>query len=104
MQLGKLESNDLVDAARYVASLPYADNKILPGVELRRIYDCPVWKRGELLAGVGSAYQPRFYDTVYTERYMRVPAENSEGYDDNSPISNPGGIKGNLLLVHGTIQ
>jgi dipeptidyl-peptidase-4 len=33
---------------------------------------------------------------------MRVPAENSEGYDDNSPISNPGGIKGNLLLVHGT--
>jgi dipeptidyl-peptidase-4 len=44
----------------------------------------------------------RFYDTIYTERFMRTPRENPEGYDENSPIHHAGNIKGRLLLVHGS--
>ena len=44
----------------------------------------------------------RFYDTIYTERFMRTPAENPEGYDDNSPFNYPELLKGKYLLVHGS--
>ena len=44
----------------------------------------------------------RFYDSIYTERYMGLPGDNGSGYDDNSPLNNVEKIKGNLLLVHGT--
>jgi dipeptidyl-peptidase-4 len=44
----------------------------------------------------------RFYDTVYTERFMRTPQENPEGYDDNSPINFAHLLKGDYLLIHGT--
>ena len=44
----------------------------------------------------------RFYDSVYTERYMQTPQENASGYDDNSPINYADKLKGNYLLVHGT--
>jgi dipeptidyl-peptidase-4 len=44
----------------------------------------------------------RFYDTVYTERFLRTPQENPEGYDDNSPVNYAEKLKGNYLLVHGT--
>ena len=44
----------------------------------------------------------RFYDTVYTERFLRTPQENPEGYDENSPINYAEKLKGNYLLVHGT--
>ena len=44
----------------------------------------------------------RFYDTIYTERYMQTPQENASGYDDNSPFNYAGMLKGNYLLVHGS--
>ncbi|MCK4562695.1 MAG: prolyl oligopeptidase family serine peptidase, partial [Flavobacteriaceae bacterium] len=44
----------------------------------------------------------RFYDTVYTERYMQTPQENASGYDDNSPINFAELLKGDYLLIHGT--
>jgi dipeptidyl-peptidase-4 len=44
----------------------------------------------------------RFYDSIYTERFMRKPQENASGYDDNSPITHAGKLKGKLLLVHGS--
>ena len=44
----------------------------------------------------------RFYDSVYTERYMQTPQENASGYDENSPINHVSKLKGNFLLVHGT--
>jgi dipeptidyl-peptidase-4 len=44
----------------------------------------------------------RYYDNIYTERFMRTPQENREGYDDNSPINHVEKIKGALLLIHGT--
>jgi len=44
----------------------------------------------------------RFYDTIYTERFMRTPQENPGGYDDNSPINHVEKLKGKLLLIHGS--
>jgi dipeptidyl-peptidase 4 len=44
----------------------------------------------------------RFYDTVYTERYMQTPQENANGYDQNSPISHVNKLKGKFLLIHGS--
>jgi len=44
----------------------------------------------------------RFYDTIYTERYMGLPSENAEGYEAASAITYADGLKGNLLIVHGT--
>jgi dipeptidyl-peptidase-4 len=44
----------------------------------------------------------RYYDNIYTERFMRTPNENGENYDVNSPINHVNKIKGNYLLIHGT--
>ena len=44
----------------------------------------------------------RFYDSVYTERYMQTPQENPTGYDQNSPITHASKLKGKYLLIHGT--
>ena len=44
----------------------------------------------------------RFYDTVYTERYMQTPQENASGYDNNSPMSHVDKLKGKFLLIHGS--
>jgi dipeptidyl-peptidase-4 len=44
----------------------------------------------------------RWYDNIYTERFMRTPQENASGYDDNSPINHVDKLKGKLLLVHGS--
>ena len=43
----------------------------------------------------------RYYDNIYTERFMRTPQENAKGYDDNSPINHVTKLKGNYLLIHG---
>ena len=44
----------------------------------------------------------RFYDTIYTERYLQKPQDNISGYDDNSPNTHASKLKGNFLLIHGT--
>jgi dipeptidyl-peptidase-4 len=44
----------------------------------------------------------RYYDTIYTERYMQTPQENASGYDENSPINHVSKLNGNYLLIHGT--
>ena len=44
----------------------------------------------------------RFYDTIYTERYMSTPQDNPNGYDDNSPLTYPAMLKGDYLLIHGS--
>ncbi len=108
MQLGKLESDDMVEAARFLAAQPYVDaSKIaiwgwsyggfMVGLSMS--------KGGELFrAGISVAPVTswRFYDTIYTERFMRTPNENPNGYDDNSPIFHAEKIKGRMLLVHGS--
>lgn len=108
MQLGRYESDDQVEAAKYLTSLPYVDaeNISIFGWSYGGFMTLLTLEKGGDLFKAGIAVAPvtswRFYDTVYTERYMRKPQENPEGYDDNSPLSHAGNIKGNLLIIHGT--
>jgi dipeptidyl-peptidase-4 len=108
MQLGKLESIDLIEAAKYLTTLPFCDPKNIGiwGWSYGGFMTSLCMEKGGELFKAGVAVAPvtnwRFYDNVYTERYMRTPQENAEGYDDNSPISHPEGIKGKFLLIHGT--
>lgn len=108
MQLGKYESDDQVEAARYLGTLPFVDKNniaiwgwsyggFMTALCMEKGAD--VFKAGISVAAVTNW---RFYDTVYTERYMRTPQENPDGYDDNSPLSHAEKIKGNYLLIHGS--
>ncbi|WP_321373454.1 S9 family peptidase [uncultured Draconibacterium sp.] len=108
MQLGKYESDDQVEAAKYLTTLPYVDAKNISifGWSYGGFMTLLTMEKGGDLFKAGISVAPvtswRFYDTVYTERFMRTPEENTEGYDDNSPLSHAGDIKGHLLIVHGT--
>ncbi len=108
LQLGKYESDDQVEAARYLGSLPYVDkNRIaIWGWSYGGFMAALCMEKGADVFSTGISVAPvtnwRFYDSVYTERYMRTPNENPEGYDDNSPLSHAEKIKGNYLLIHGS--
>ena len=108
MQLGKYETQDQIDAAVYFGGLPYVDASRI-GIfgwsyggymsSLCLTVGADVFKLGIAVAPVTNW---RFYDTVYTERYMRTPQENPDGYDDNSPINHAAKLKGKFLLIHGS--
>ena len=107
LKIDDLESKDQVEAALYLAKLPYVDkdnigiwgwsyggfNTLMSMSEGR-----PVFKAG---VAVAPPTDWRYYDSVYTERYMRTPQENPEGYDTN-PIKRAGKLHGALLICHGT--
>ena len=108
MYLGVKESEDQVETAKYLSSLPYVDGKRI-GIwgwsfggynTLMSMSD----GSGAFKAGVAIAAPScwKYYDTVYTERFMRTPKENGEGYEAGSAISRAKNLKGNLLLIHGT--
>lgn len=108
LQLGVKEAEDQVKTARYLGTLPYIDGKRI-GIwgwsfggynTLMSMSD----GSGAFKAGVAIAAPSdwRFYDTVYTERFMRTPKENAEGYDAGSAIKRAPQLKGSLLLIHGT--
>ncbi len=107
-QLGKYESDDQVEVAKYLGGLSYVDksNIAIFGWSYGGFMTCLSMEKGGKLFKVGIAVAPvtswRFYDSVYTERYMRTPKENPDGYDDNSPLSHAGDIKGRLLIIHGS--
>ena len=108
MQLGKYESDDQVEAAKYLGSLPYVDaeNMAIFGWSYGGFMTLLSMEKGGEIFKAGIAVAPvtswRFYDSIYTERYMRTPQVNAEGYDDNSPLSHAGDIKGRLLIIHGS--
>ncbi|MCW0482148.1 S9 family peptidase [Gaoshiqia sediminis] len=108
MQLGKYESDDQVEAAKYLGSLPYVDknNIAIWGWSYGGFMTLLSMEKGGDIFKAGIAVAPvthyKFYDTVYTERYMRTPRENPDGYDENSPMANPSNITGRLLIVHGS--
>ncbi len=108
MQLGKYESDDQVETAKYLGTLPYVDknNIAIWGWSYGGFMTLLTMEKGGSLFKAGIAVAPvtswRFYDTVYTERYMRTPEENPDGYDDNSPLNHAGDIKGRLLIIHGS--
>ncbi len=108
MQLGKYESDDQVETAKYLTTLPYVDAKNIAiwGWSYGGFMTLLTMEKGGDLFKAGIAVAPvtswRFYDSVYTERYMRTPQVNAEGYDDNSPLSHAADIKGRLLIIHGS--
>jgi dipeptidyl-peptidase-4 len=106
--LGKFETLDLISAAKYLADLDYVDDNRIG------IWG---WSYGGYMAGnaildgnevfnaavsVAMVSNWRFYDTIYTERYMDTPQNNPEGYDKNSPLSKVDKLKGKYLVIHGT--
>ena len=108
LQLGKYETEDMITLAKYMAKQPYVD------AERIGIYG---WSYGGFMAAngitkgadvistavsVAPVTNWRYYDNVYTERFMRTPQENPNGYDLNSPVHNTAMIKGNYLLCHGS--
>ncbi|WP_121666944.1 S9 family peptidase [Mesonia aquimarina] len=106
-ELGKFELKDQIDAAKELGNRNYID------AERIGIWG---WSFGGFMASnaifqandtfsMAIAVAPvtswRFYDTIYTERYMTTPQENARGYDENSPITHVDGLKGEFLLIHG---
>ncbi len=108
LQLGKLEIEDQIDAATYLATLPYVDKDRIGhwGWSYGGFMSSLAITKGAGVFSAAIAVAPvtswRFYDDIYTERYMRTPAENTKGYDDNSPLNFTGNIKGKFLIIHGT--
>ncbi len=106
-QLGKYESDDQIEAAKYLAKQSYVDGKNIAiwGWSYGGFMSALCLAKGGEVFKAGISVAPvtnqRFYDTVYAERYMGLPSQNPEGYDQNSPIALASGIKGKLLLVHG---
>ena len=107
-QLGKLETEDQIDAAQYFAHLNYVDEKRIGiwGWSYGGYMSTLCLAKGAEIFKMAIAVAPvsnwRFYDSIYTERYMGLPSDNGDSYDDNSPINHVDKIKGNYLLVHGT--
>jgi dipeptidyl-peptidase-4 len=107
-QLGKYESDDMVEAAKYLGTQTFVDknNIAIYGWSYGGFMTLLSMEKGGELFKAGISVAPvtsyRFYDTVYTERYMGLPQDNNEGYDDNAPLSHAGDIKGRLLIIHGS--
>ncbi len=107
MQLGKYETQDLIASARYLAGLPWVDKDHIGifGWSFGGYMASLCMTKGSDVFDVGIAVAPvtnwRYYDNIYTERFMRTPQENPDGYDDNSPINFADQLKGKFLLIHG---
>jgi dipeptidyl-peptidase-4 len=107
-QLGRYESDDMVEAAKYLGTLSYVDksNIAIYGWSYGGFMVLLTMQKGGELFKAGISVAPvtsfRFYDSVYTERYMRTPEQNPNGYDENAPLSHAGDIKGRLLIIHGS--
>lgn len=108
LQLGKYETLDQIETARYAASLPWVDASRIGiwGWSYGGFISASCMLKGNGIFKAGIAVAPvtnwRYYDNIYTERFMRKPQENPEGYDQNSPLFFADKLQGNLLLVHGT--
>jgi dipeptidyl-peptidase 4 len=108
LQLGKFEIEDQIDAAKYLSSMPFVDKDNIGhwGWSYGGFMSSLAITKGNEVFSAAVAVAPvtswRYYDNIYTERYMRTPQENAKGYDDNSPINHTDKIKGKYLIIHGT--
>jgi dipeptidyl-peptidase-4 len=108
LQLGKFEIEDQIDAAKWVGNMPFVDKDNIGhwGWSYGGFMSSLAITKGNEVFSAAVAVAPvtswRFYDNIYTERYMRTPQENADGYDKNSPINFTDRIKGKYLIIHGT--
>ncbi|WP_234111318.1 S9 family peptidase [Chryseobacterium sp. R2A-55] len=108
MQLGKYEIEDQITAAKWFGKQSYIDASRIGifGWSFGGYMSSLAMTKGADVFKAGIAVAPvtnwRYYDSVYTERFMRTPQENANGYDDNSPTEFAKLMKGKFLLIHGT--
>jgi len=108
MQLGKLETIDQIEVAKYLGKLPYVDSKRIgfQGWSFGGYMASLLISKGGDTFKTAIAVAPvtnwKYYDNIYTERFLRKPQDNKSGYEDNSPTNFVKGIKGKFLLIHGS--
>ncbi len=108
MQLGSHETKDYIDATQYFSQMKFIANDRMGiwGWSYGGFMSSNCITKGadnfKTAVAVAPVTNWRYYDNIYTERYMRTPQENPLGYDTNSPINNISKIKGNYLIIHGT--
>jgi len=108
LQLGKYETIDQIEAGGFAASLPYVDASRIGiwGWSYGGYISSSCMVKGDGVYSLGIAVAPvtnwRYYDNIYTERFMRKPQNNPDGYDQNSPLFFADQLKGKLFLIHGT--
>lgn len=108
LQLGKYEIQDQIDAAKWLSHFSYIDKNHIGhwGWSFGGFMSSLAITKGSDVFAAAIAVAPvtnwRYYDNIYTERYMHTPNENAQGYDNNSPINFTNKIKGKYLLIHGT--
>jgi dipeptidyl-peptidase-4 len=108
LNLGKLETEDIINVGKELQTYDYVDATRI-GIQgwsyggfmasLAITKGADVFKTGIAVAPVTNW---KYYDNIYTERFMRTPQENEEGYEQNSPINFVSKLKGNYLLIHGS--
>jgi dipeptidyl-peptidase-4 len=107
-ELGKYELIDQINAAKYFGDLDYIDSERIgiQGWSYGGYMSSLAITKGSDIFSLAIAVAPvtnwRYYDNIYTERYMQTPQENANGYDDNSPINHVDKLKGDYLLIHGS--
>ncbi|MDL5048623.1 DPP IV N-terminal domain-containing protein [Oscillatoria amoena NRMC-F 0135] len=107
-EMGKMELEDLLAGGKYLASLSYVDGSRLGiyGWSYGGFMASLVMTKGAGVYKLGIAGAPvtnwRYYDNIYTERYMNLPKDNASGYDNNSPIKYADRMEGHFMLIHGT--
>ncbi len=106
-ELGKYEVEDQIAAAKKLGERAYVDRDRIGiwGWSYGGFMSSNAILKGNDTFSLAIAVAPvtswRFYDSIYTERYMQTPQENPSGYDENSPLSHPEKLKGDYLLIHG---
>jgi len=106
--LGMFEAQDQIEAAQYFGSLPYVDKSRIgiQGWSFGGYLSSLCITKGNEVFKTAIAVAPvtnwRYYDSIYTERFLGLPKDNAKGYDNNSPINFTQELKGNYLLIHGT--
>jgi dipeptidyl-peptidase-4 len=106
--LGALETNDFIDCAKWLQQQTYVDAKRvgIQGWSFGGYMTSLCMTKGADVYATGIAVAPvtnwKYYDSIYTERFLRTPADNKNGYEDNSPINFVKQLKGKFLLVHGS--
>ena len=107
LNLGHYETIDQIEAAKYLGNLAYTDKERIGifGWSYGGYMSSLCLLKGNDVFKAAIAVAPvtnwKWYDTIYTERYMRTEKENPDGYADNSPINFVDRLKGKYLLVHG---
>ena len=107
-ELGKLETEDFIDFAEYLGAQSYVDAERIgiQGWSYGGFMTLLCMTKGADVYSAGISVAPvtnwKYYDTIYTERFMQTPQENESGYEENSPVNHAEKLEGALLLVHGS--